>query len=134
MNIINAQIGRDHYRTILQTENNTIVADEPLADGGTDMGFAPAELLASSLGACTCITLRMYADRKGFPVETVTVSVSVDRDIPNNITNFRRTIAFTGAITAEQRQRLLHIANQCPVHKALTNPIAIETVLVPDMI
>ena len=127
--IVKARIGLDHYRVVLTAGKNTIIADEPISNGGGDEGMSPHEILASALGACTCATLRMYADRKEMPLEAVHVTLTLVRDNEKNVTNISRDIELTGALTPEDRERLLTIANKCPVHKTLTNPINIETTL-----
>ena len=127
---ITAQIGREHYQTTLTAGSNTLIADEPEANGGANKGFAPHELLLASLGACTSITLRMYADRKQWALESVTVNLELERDEQNNITNIIRNISLTGNLGDEEKQRLLAIANKCPVHKTLTSTINIESKLV----
>lgn len=130
MALIQAQIGKDHYLTEIQTTSgNRIVADEPAASGGVDKGFSPSELLASALGACTCITLRMYADRKQWPLEKIEAHVTFVRDLEKNESFMTRTIHLQGTLDARQRERLLEIANQCFIHKTLTHPIHISTLL-----
>lgn len=132
MKTIHAQIGKDHYSTQLKSESgNSLIADEPATSGGTDAGFSPEELLASSLGACTCITVRMYADRKGWPLEKIEVKVTFDRKNDINVTDLHRDITFHGELTEEQTNRLLIIANKCPIHEVLTHPIHIHTKLTP---
>ena len=123
---VNATIGRDHYRLVLTAGKNTIIADEPIESGGTDEGMDPHEILASALGACTCATLRMYADRKEWPLDGLNVSLSLVHNDENN-THIHREIELLGTLTEEQKSRLLDIANKCPVHKTLTNPILIQT-------
>jgi len=127
---VRATIGNDHYKTVLTTNTNTLIADEPLHAEGTDLGFAPNELLASALASCTAITLRMYADRKEWPLNKVDVVVTFQRDNEQNISNLSRSIELHGQLSQEQRERLLQIANLCPIHKILINPIAIVTKLV----
>ena len=125
-----AHIGKDHYRMVINAGKNSIIADEPLEHGGTDEGFNPYELLISALGACTCATLRMYADRKGIALDEIQVNLSLEKDEENNVTNIGREIKFIGNLSEDERQRLLVIANKCPVHKILSNPIHINTQLV----
>ena len=125
--IIKATIGRDHYRVSMHAGKNSIFGDEPVANGGGDEGMSPHEILASALGACTCATLRMYADRKEMPLDGVNVVVSLSRDDEKNETNINREIELIGALSGEDKDKLLSIANKCPVHKTLTNPIHINT-------
>lgn len=127
---VKANIGREHYKTTLVTATNTLIADEPPKLGGADLGFSPTELLASALATCTCITLRMYANRKELALDQVDVTVTFDRDADKNVSNISRIIELHGDLTPEQRERLLQIANLCPLHKTLTNPISISTQLI----
>ena len=113
------------------------VADEPLAYGGTNKGMSPYGFLSAGLGACTSMTIRMYARRKGWPLAHVRVEVCHDKvhaqdaetGAKNRIDTFRREIHLTGELDAEQRQRLLEIADRCPVHRTLESSSQIETVL-----
>ena len=130
MAIIKGSIGTNHYQTTLASATNTYTADEPLSDGGHAEGFSPSELLAAALTTCTCVTLRMYADRKGWPVEDIQVKVNFKHDDEQNISNISRDITLLGPLTDEQHTRLLTIANSCFIHKTLTNPIHITTSLV----
>ena len=127
MQNVTATILLDHYKTVLQSDTNTLLADEPVSVGGSDLGFSPDELLASSLAACTAITLRMYADRKKYPLEQIEVTVSVEWDKVNNKTVMHKTLHFSGNLQTEEIQRLRDIADKCPTHKALLNPIEIKT-------
>ncbi len=129
MDNITVHIGRDLYRTLLSNGRHEILADESPEFGGTDLGFSPSELLLSSLGACTAITLRMYADRKGWPLEEIKISLSFDYDKAAGKSIIGRNIELTGELDEEQRNRLLQIANACPIHKTLQNPIEINTQL-----
>ena len=127
---VKAHIGREHYQiNITSGSNNTIIADEPEENGGKNKGFSPSELLIASLGACTCATLRMYADRKEIPLEGINVTLNLRRDEEKNITIIKRDIQLQGDLTPEERDRLLIIANKCPIHKALSNPFDIKTTL-----
>ena len=127
--ITSASIGKDHYRVELKARNHIVIGDEPESNGGTDLGMNPHEILASALGCCTCATLRMYADRKEMPLESVNVTLTLVRDTEHNVTNITRDVELVGILTPEDRDKLLGIANKCPVHKTLTNPINIETTL-----
>jgi putative redox protein len=127
MQKVTATILRDHYKTVLQSDTNTILADEPASVGGTDQGFSPDELLASALAACTAITLRMYADRKKYPLEKIDVTVSVHWDKENNRTIMQKNLHFTGNLQPDEVQRLRDIADKCPTHKVLLNPVEILT-------
>lgn len=129
MTTINASIGKQRYKMDIHTATNSIVADEPLEQGGEDLGFSPADLITASLGACTCATLRMYADRKGWDLTDVKVNVTFERDNIANTSHFVRTIELLGNLDETQRQRLLTIANGCFIHKTLTHPIDIVTEL-----
>ena len=126
--MVTAVIGQDHYRTELFASGKTIIADEPEDVGGKNLGPAPGEFLMISLASCTAITLRMYADRKKWSVSKIKVEVAAER--LDNKTLLKREIVLEGNLEEDQRQRLLQIANSCPVHKMLTNPIAINTTLV----
>lgn len=114
---------------------NHIYADEPKEFGGTDRGLSPYGLLSAGLGACTSMTIRMYARRKGWPLDHVSVDVSHDkvhvRDAQTNQSNridaFVRSIALEGQLDDEQRQRLMEIADKCPVHQTLEHGARIET-------
>jgi putative redox protein len=125
--MVTATIGKDDYRTEIVAGNKTVVADEPEELGGSDLGPAPGEFLMISLASCTAITLRMYADRKKWPLDKVVVEVNFEKI--DNKTIFSREILLEGALDEEQRNRLLQIANACPVHKTLTNPIEIQSTL-----
>jgi len=104
-------------------------ADEEADKGGGGSGPGPHELLLGALGACTSMTLRMYAERKGWPLSSVRVVLTgAAADGKYAIT---RTITMEGDLDAEQRQRLLEIADKCPVHRTLTGEVVIQTTAVP---
>lgn len=115
-----------------------MLADEPLAYGGTNMGMSPYGFLAASLGACTSMTIRMYARRKKWPLEHVSVDVSHNKvhaqdaalSSGEKIDLFSRAITLTGGtLTQEQRARLLEIADRCPVHRTLEQTSQVNTTL-----
>ncbi|MES2558207.1 MAG: OsmC family protein [Bacteroidota bacterium] len=128
---ISSRIGKDRYKVDIKSPSgNTVIADEPASVGGQDLGFSPRELLVASLAACTSATLRMYADHKGWDLQTVELEMDLERDDASNRTQIIRNLKLTGTLDETQRARLLAVANSCPVHKILSNPIDIETVLV----
>ena len=134
---VQVHIGRDHYYTEINAAGHMLSADEPPASGGGDQAPSPYELLTSALGACTVITLRMYADRKRWPLEAVAIRLRhekiriEDREggagSPASIDHIHMAISLRGALDAEQRRRLLEIADKCPVHKTLLGEVKIAT-------
>lgn len=104
-----------------------LLTDVIEAQGGDDLGPDPHDLLDSALGACTALTVMMVARRKQMPLEDVQVSIThVEAD---GLYRLNRQIRFVGALSAEQRDYLLGIANKCPIHKALHGRFEVETVL-----
>ncbi|TRW48937.1 OsmC family protein [Aliidiomarina halalkaliphila] len=103
------------------TYNHRWLADEPEQLGGADEGPAPMEMVLAGLGACTSMTLRMYAKRKEWPLERVVVELEHTKG-EHGAEYLSRVITLEGDLSEEQRVRLLEIANKCPVHKTLTNP------------
>ncbi|TDB68152.1 OsmC family protein [Arundinibacter roseus] len=124
-----AILGQEDYLVSLQARQHEILADEPEELGGKDLGLTPYELVLASLGACTSITMKMYAQRKGWQLDDVDVQLTLTTE-KNQTPVIARSIHIKGAITAQQHERLLQIANACPVHQLLANPIQIETTLV----
>lgn len=120
-----ASIALTHYSVKLQNGRHELLSDEPKDIGGGDTGPAPDELLEASLASCTAITLRMYADRKQWPVATIDVTVSLERQGDKTI--FTRNIQINGGVDETQRQRLLEIAKSCPVSKTLHGIIEINS-------
>ena len=127
---ITVRIGATYppYATQLVVGHHHTVADEPVDLGGGDTGPAPDEILLSALGACTAITLRMYAERKQWPLEGVEVKLGyAERGKDKPV--ITRQVELRGKLDAGQRERLLQIANACPVHKILTGSVEIPTTL-----
>jgi uncharacterized OsmC-like protein len=118
-----------------------LVADEPEGAGGADKGPNPYELLLASLGACTSMTLQLYAKRKGWPLEAVEVELDQERvhadDCENceqndvRVDRIRKRLTLHGPLDETQRQRLMEIAESCPVNRTLTGEIKMEIELVP---
>ncbi|GJM11878.1 MAG: osmotically inducible protein C [Pseudohongiella sp.] len=123
-----------HYARDVQTDSHTWIADEPTAVGGGDLGPDPFEHLLAGLGACTSMTLRMYAARKGLALDDVEVLLSHQRSPVEGaaekkefVDTITRDISLKGDLTSEERQRLLEIADRCPVHLTLENNPKIVT-------
>lgn len=125
MKWVSAKIGTDEYKTEITTDTHQFLTDEPLDNGGKDLAPSPGDFLRTSLASCTAITLRMYANRKNFPIESIEVKVGIER--LDDKTIFHRKVILTGTIDDAQRKRMMQIANACPVHKILVNPIEIVT-------
>lgn len=125
--MVTAIIGKDHYRTELVASGKTVIADEPEELGGSHAGPSPGEFLLISLASCTAITLRMYIDRKKWEVTRIKIEVASEK--VDNKMLIKREIYLDGNLNMDQRLRLLQIANACPVHKVLTNPIEVSTSL-----
>lgn len=105
-----------------------LIADEPLYLGGDDAGATPVELLIAALGSCKAITLRMYAERKDWDLTGVEVNLTHQKS--DRQYHIIANLKLTGNLTEDQRQRLLKIADKCPVHKLLQAQTPIETILV----
>lgn len=122
------ELDRSHYKTKVYSGGHFIYADEPEDIGGTDEGMPPGALLLASLGSCTAITIRMYADRKNFNLDSIKIDLAICKEEEmSKETRITRKIELVGDLTDEERQRLMVIADKCPIHKILTNPIKIET-------
>ncbi|MGI9039405.1 MAG: bifunctional alpha/beta hydrolase/OsmC family protein [Gemmatimonadota bacterium] len=127
------------FRTEIRVGRHALLADEPASVGGGDLGPTPYDLLAAALGACTTMTLKMYAERKGWPLEEASVLVRHSRvhaddadrceDREPRVDRLERSLSLRGDLDAEQRERLLDIADRCPVHRTLSAGVLIDTEL-----
>jgi putative redox protein len=117
------------FRQTVRIGPHVLSADEPVDEGGDDTGPGPHEWILAGLGACTSMTMKLYATRKNWPLEAVEVTVAGDH--VDGAFVLTRHIVMRGALTEEQRARLLAIANKCPVHRSLTGPIRIATDVAP---
>jgi putative redox protein len=120
------------YQLEIRASGATFFADEPRAAGGLGSGPTPYELLSSALGACTAMTVRLYAQRKGWPLRDVIVRVVHRRDGLQAKDRFAREITLKGDLSLDQRARLLEIAERCPVHHTLERGSDILTVLAEE--
>ena len=123
--------GKGRYQQEVIAGQHHLLADEPASVGGADAGPAPFDLLMAALGSCTSMTLRMYAERKELPVRKISVALSHERlEIDGSLRDrINRTITLEGDLSAEQRQRMLEIANKCPIHRAISQPLLIASQL-----
>ncbi|SDJ92544.1 putative redox protein [Catalinimonas alkaloidigena] len=127
------------FTSFVKAGRHHFIADEPQDIGGHDFGPTPYHLLTAALGACTGMTLRMYADRKGWPLQAVVVHLQHDKahaedcnkveDAPCKVDRIDRQLELKGELTDAQRNRLLEIANRCPVHKTLLEGVEVNTLL-----
>ncbi|HEX9080294.1 MAG TPA: bifunctional alpha/beta hydrolase/OsmC family protein [Desulfuromonadaceae bacterium] len=140
-NRVTARTGAEGFRTELFANGFPLVADEPVAYGGGNEGPSPYEYLLAALGACTGMTLQMYARRKGWPLKEAVVRLSHQKvhaddcrdcdEKDRRIDRFERELELVGELDETQRQRLMEIAGQCPVHRTLTGEVRIDTTLRP---
>ncbi len=133
--------GRGKFAVEIVAGGHNLLADEPAGVGGNDLGPSPHEFLLAGLGACTVMTLRMYADRKGIPLREVKVELTRRKvkaaECPDctskdgEVEEMTRVITLIGELDEPTRARLLEIADKCPVHRTLTGEIKIRSSLVP---
>jgi uncharacterized OsmC-like protein/alpha/beta superfamily hydrolase len=136
-NRVVVRTGKKGYQTEIFANGHSLIADEPIAVGGSDTGPTPYDYLVAALGACTSMTLRMYADRKKWPLKSVTVRLKHNkihaddcRDCESQtdkIDAIEREIELVGELGEDQRQKLLVIADKCPVHKTLHSKITVKS-------
>lgn len=125
--IVEAFSSENPYATTVIYDGGKLIADEKVTTGGGGLGPNPGELLASSLATCTVITLKMYAARKGWSDKNISTKIEMISE--NGSTKFVRYIQLDSTLTSEQRDRMLQIAEKCPVHKILSSSITIQTSL-----
>jgi len=123
-----ASIGTVDYATAITTGHHRLTADEGAELGGKDAGPAPYDLLTSALGACTVITLRMYAERKQWPVTAVHADIHFKRG-DDKVESIDRVLHIEGAVDAEQKKRMAEIAERTPVTLTLKRSLEIHTTL-----
>ncbi len=120
-----ARIGTTDFKTTIEVAGRTVIADEPPDNGGQDAGLAPYDLLLASLSACTAITLRMYAERKQWPLEAAEVSLHFHRE--DGVEMIDRKVRLNGPLDDGQIKRLLDICERTPVTLTLKNGLTITT-------
>ena len=123
-----SQFGDGPLQQKLNTGDLHFVSDAYPTSGGNGTGPTPHEYLGAALAACTSMTLKMYAGRKSINLENAIVTVDIQR--LNDVETFNREIQLHGNLSAEEKDRLMEIANKCPIHKALVGEIQIKTQLV----
>ena len=136
--VVVRETGVGKFQQQVKVGRHRFLADEPVGVGGLDSGPGPYDLLLAALGACTSMTLRLYAERKALPLDQVTVRLSQTKihaadcaDCETRegmIDRIERAITLSGKLDDEQRKRLLEIADKCPVHRTLTSEVDIRTV------
>jgi len=123
-----SQFGEGPLQQKLSTGDLHFLSDAYTTNGGNGTGPTPHEYLGAALAACTSMTLKMYAGRKSMNLENAVVTVDIER--VNDVETFTRDIQLQGSLSAEEKERLIEIANKCPIHKALAGEIQIKTQLV----
>jgi len=131
MSAIQSKTKDENYAVeIKSASGHTIIADEPEKVGGQNKGMSPHELISSALAACTSATLKMYAQRKEWDLKGVNTTIKFSSDgKPGDLPNIQRGIELEGDLDKEQRERLLEIANKCPIHKLLVGEVKINSAL-----
>ena len=128
MRKVESQFGEGPLQQKLSTGDLHFLSDAEVSKGGSGTGPSPHEYLGAALAACTSMTLKMYASRKVMSLENAIVIVDIER--VDDVEKFTRDIQLIGNLSAEEKERLIEIANKCPIHKALAGQIQIKTQLV----
>lgn len=133
--VVVSESGKGRYQQEVLVGQHRLLADEPASMGGGDSGPAPFDFLLTALGACTAMTLRMYAERKQLPLQRVSVTLRHEKVDVDGVRRDRieRRISLTGDLGPAERQRLLEIADKCPIHRALGQPPRIVSSLEPAL-
>jgi putative redox protein len=134
---IEVVVEKDALTASINTGDHQLIIDEPEEEGGKNLGPDPYDFILSALGACTAITLRLYAQRKQWPLEKITVKLSRKKIYPDDCLNceqdaakldyIEKTLLMEGNLSTEQRERLKIISEKCPVQKTLVSGISIQT-------
>jgi len=137
MTVVVRGVGAGPFTTDITAGEHRLVADEPVEAGGSDLGPSPYDLLLAALGSCTAMTLRLYAARKGWPLDGVEVHLTHERVYADDCADCEtkdlrldriiREVRLTGDLTPNQRGTLVALADRCPVHRTLTERLEIET-------
>jgi putative redox protein len=129
-NDITGTIGTQKYLCTISWRNGKLLMDEPESVGGNDLGIDPFSTFLASLAGCTLSTLRMYIDRKAWDIPEINISLNLTQENEGElVTTISRSITFTKEISTEQKERLLFIAEKCPISKILKNTINLKTSL-----
>ena len=128
MRKVESQFGEGPLQQKLSVGDLHFLSDAEVNKGGGGTGPSPSEYLGAALAACTSMTLKMYANRKAMSLENAIVTVDIER--AEDVEKFMRDIQLIGNLNAEEKERLLEIANKCPIHKALAGQIQIKTQLI----
>lgn len=127
---IEGKIGTQKYLCTISWRKGILLMDEPESIGGNDLGPDPFSTFLASLAGCTLSTLRMYIDRKGWNIPEIRISMNLSQETTEELkTTISRTISFSGEVSDEQKERLLVIADKCPISKLLKGSITINTAL-----
>lgn len=123
---------REGYKTAIHARSHIFYADEPIDEGGTDEASTPMEMAAGALGACIAITMRLYANRKGWPLEGIEIDIDTERFRGSDYEAFdgeaayvheiRKSIKLIGPLDDKQKKRILEIGTKCPVHRLISSP------------